>query len=143
MKKFCSNCREWKDSWADYPSHRPYLTYRRSERCWRCDEWTLSDRTIFVPSSSQLSRESIRERLDGVRTGRIGGFVCAKEDYISGERIRETLIYDGGETYTRVIERGGRQITETKELKTFAEVFFLEFIEAVIEEPIRAICPVS
>ena len=143
MKKFCSNCQEWKESWADHPSYKSYNTYRRYERCWKCDEWTLSDRTIFVPSSSRLSRESIRERLDGVRAGRIGGFVCAKEDYVSGELIRETLIYDGGETYTRVIEGGSRQITETKELKTFEEVFFLEIMEALIENPHLLLCNVS
>jgi hypothetical protein len=53
------------------------------------------------------------------------------------------LIYDGGGTYTRIVDRGGREIIETRELRTFEEVFFMELIEAVIEVPIRAICPIS
>lgn len=55
--------------------------------------------------------------------GRTGGFACIKEKYVSGERVRETLIYDGGGTYTRIIDRGGREIVETRELQTFVENF--------------------
>jgi hypothetical protein len=78
-----------------------------------------------------------------VREGRLKRFVCRNGRNISGELVEETLIYDGGETYTRIIERSGRQTIERKQLKTFEEVFFLEFIEAVIEAPVRAICPIQ
>jgi hypothetical protein len=69
-------------------------------------------------------------------------FTCGNERYISGERTRETLIYDGGGTYTRVTERGGCERIETNQLRTFEEVLFLEIMEAVIE-PVRVICPVQ
>jgi hypothetical protein len=105
----------------------------------------LRDRAIFVSRSSIVSRERVHEWLNKVRTGQTNRFTCGAIKYTSsnGETVHERLVYDGGETYTRIIEKGGRQMTETKKLQTFEEVFFLEFIEAVIEEPIRAICPVS
>jgi hypothetical protein len=145
MKKFCSNCQEWKDSWADHPNYESSRTYRRYERCWSCDEWTLSDRTIFVPRSSAISRNKIQQGLSAVREGQTDRFTCGGIKYTSnnGETVHERLIYDGGGTYTRIIEKDNRQMIETKELQTFEEVFFLEFIEAVIEAPIRAICPIS
>lgn len=142
MKKFCSNCQEWHDSWADHPNYRSYSTYRRYERCWKCDEWTLSDRTIYLPRSSNLSRERVREGLDNVRGGRMSRFTCGNERYVSGERTRETLIYDGGGIYTRITERGGHERIENNQLRTFEEVFFLEIMDAVMEVN-RVICPVS
>ena len=72
----------------------------------------------------------------------MGRFTCGSEKYVSGETTRETLIYNGSETYTRIIERGGRQVIETKGLQTFEEVFFLEIMEAVMEVN-RTICPIS
>jgi hypothetical protein len=102
----------------------------------------LSGRTIFIPSSSQISRDEVQGRLDNVRMGRTGGFACIKEKYVSGERVRETLMYDGGGTYTRIIDRGGREMVEVKELQTFVENFFLEIMDAVMEVD-RAICPVQ
>ena len=92
-----------------------------------------------------MSRERVQEGLSNVRAGRADRFSCGGIRYnsSSGETIRETLVYDGGGTYTRIIERGGRQITETRELQTFMEVFFLEIMEAVIENPQALICVVS
>jgi hypothetical protein len=103
----------------------------------------LSGRTIFIPSSSQISRDEVQRRLDNVRMGRTGGFACIKEKYVSGERVRETLMYDGGGTYTRIIDRGGREIVETRELQTFVENFFLEITEALIENPQLLLCKIS
>ena len=145
MKKFCSNCQAWQESWADHPSYKSYSTYRRYEHCWKCDEWTLSDRTIFVPCSSVISRESVQESLDNVRSGQASRFTCGKlsRDSSTGEWIHETLVYNGGGTYTRIVDRDGREMVETRRLETFTEVFFLEIMEAVIEAPIRAICPIS
>jgi len=65
-----------------------------------------------------------------------------KCDPDTGEYTHETLIYDGGGTYTRIIERNGREIVEFKELRTFEEVFFLEIMDAVVEVS-RTICPVQ
>jgi hypothetical protein len=146
MKKFCSNCREWKESWDDHPNHRSHLTYRRSERCWKCDEWTLSDRTIFVPRSSAVNRSKIEQGLNAVRIGQTSRFTCGgiKHTSNNGETVHERLIYDGGGTYTRIIEKDGRQITEIKELQTFMEVFFLEIADIVVENPqVLLLCTVS
>jgi hypothetical protein len=79
-----------------------------------------------------------------VRTGRTNRFTCGAIKHVasSGETVHERLIYDGGETYTRVIEKDGRQMTETKELQTFAEVFFLEVIDFVKENQLL-LCQVS
>jgi len=143
MKKYCSNCQAWKESWADNPSYRSSSTYRRYERCWSCDEWTLSDRTIFIPRSSIVNRDRVYQGLDNVRAGRARRFVCGSGRNNSGEFVQETLIYDGGGTYTRIIERDGRQTTETRELQTFMEVFFLEIMEAVVENPQLLLCKIS
>lgn len=145
MKKFCSNCQEWKESWADHPNYQSPRTYRRHERCWSCDEWTLSERTIFVPRSSVVDRGMIQQGLDAVRTGQTNKFTCSGEKYTSsnGVTVRERLIYNGGNSYTRIIEKGEGQVVETKELKTFEEVFFLEFIEAVIENSALVICSIQ
>lgn len=145
MKKFCSNCREWQESWADHSSYKSYSTYKRYERCWKCDEWTLSDRTIFVPRSSVVSRESVQEGLDNVRSGRSSRFTCGKlrRDSNTGEWVHETLVYNGGGTYTRIVDRDGRETIETRRLETFTEVFFLEIMEAVIGVESRAICPMQ
>ena len=102
----------------------------------------MSNRTIFLSRSSIVSRDRVNQGLDSVRAGRIGRFTCGNERYVSEERVRETLIYDGGGTYTRIIERNGRETVEFKELRTFEEVFFLEIMDAVMEIN-RAICPVS
>jgi hypothetical protein len=39
--KWCNYCHAYKESWADNPSYRSSETYRRYDRCWSCDKWTL------------------------------------------------------------------------------------------------------
>ncbi|CAI2173562.1 11126_t:CDS:2 [Funneliformis geosporum] len=90
--------------------------------------------TTKIKNWSSSTYRRVYQGLDNVREGRARRFVCGSGRNISGEAVHETLIYDGGGIYTRIIERNGRQTTETKELQTFMEVFFLEFIEAAIEE---------
>jgi len=104
----------------------------------------LSDRTIFVSRSSAVSRSRIEQGLNAVRIGQTGRFTCGGVKHTSGSGdIRETLIYDGGGTYTRIIEKDGRQVTETKELQTFTEVFFLEIVDFLQENPQLLLCQVS
>lgn len=129
MTKFCSSCQSWQDSWVEHPNYNSYSTYNRDERCWGCDKWTLSDRSIYLFGSSRLNRQEIKRALNAVKEGQANRFICQIENYNDGELVHETVIYNGGENYTRIIERDGRQIIETKELQTLEEVLFLEMAE--------------
>jgi hypothetical protein len=41
------------------------------------------------------------------------------------------VIYEGGETYTLITERNGREVVETKRLETIGDVMGILFLEAM------------
>ena len=61
--KYCTNCKENQDSWADNPNHNPHETYRRDERCWKCDEYTLVGANIdnrqILPYQQSIDDRSV------------------------------------------------------------------------------------
>jgi hypothetical protein len=80
--------------------------------------------------------------LNNVRENRISGFTLANERYVVGERVKETVIYDGGETYTLITERKGCERVEYKRLETFEQVMGMLFLE-MVEDTQALICVVS
>ena len=134
MRKFCNGtCQDWKDSWADHPDYQSYNTYKRDERCWGCDRWTLSYRTIFLPRSSHLDRGAIQRALNDIKSGQARSLTAEQEGYNSntGEYFHETVIYNGGETYTHITENGNRQRIEYKQLETMGNVMGVLFLEVM------------
>ena len=78
-----------------------------------------------------MNRQEIERAFNAVKEGQANRFICQIENHNDGELVHETVIYNGGETYTRIIEKEGRQTIEVKQLQTLEEVLFLEIAELV------------
>lgn len=101
--KWCSNCRAYRESWADRIG-----CGHSDSRCWNCDNYSLASGSLVLPSASYLiDRNEVQGLVNEVRRGWRNGFECRKEgfDRDTGEYRCEILQYDKSGEWRFSIER--------------------------------------
>lgn len=118
MKKWCDNCKTWKESWVD----KGYSSDERNYglRCWTCDNYSLDiffiSRNIPISDSSCLNRDEVFRCVREIRLGQRNDFRCEGRsyNYSNGETIHEILEYNGSERYTHttIIRKSNNEVRE-------------------------------
>jgi len=118
--KWCNNCNAHKESWAEHPDYRSSDTYRRYDRCWSCDKWTLCN--CHHGCCNHGAYEALR-RAEDRNSSLISQNSSLQSDLASKNTQITRYATDLANTQTKLAEKEGQLTVKTRQLETLTGLF--------------------